>query len=490
MASPSQVTQTGVSATGPGETGEVSQKLHLARRRLFAQTAALSGSWAMVALAGCGTAAGGTSTAPKLSQTKGKIVFYTRGGEVETRGQADILIPTFKKVAPNVEVVHEVFQASNPDDSYTLKLYAMYAANTPPDVFGFGQNYMGFWARGMLSDLTPLINRDKYDLSQFLTGLPDKFKVHGKHYGIPQLTTFGTLLFYNKTLFDNEGIKYPPVDWDDRSWTYDKMLETARKLTKNPGTPEAVYGLNYGPQRPTQYAWNFGGEAYLPEHWTDGIAQRTQVDSEASVRGHEFAQDLRWKHQVAPRSGTDPTTGINFIGGRYAMQLDGGWNFWGYTVIKDFKWGAAAVPYQANNKNVAYNDFWELGSQTKVKDAAWEFIKHLASADVQKEYSNLTGTPPTNKAAIDTWYKRYEGIMTRAELEKCVQGAIDPKRSQESADHLFIDWSQLSTYYGKEFGTPLDRREGSPKEIITRAKPGYDALTKEIYDRYKGKTPN
>ena len=160
------------------------------------------------ALAACGTVAG--TTTPKVSDVKGKVVFYTRGGDVETRGQAEIMIPTFKKVAPSVEVVHEVFQAANPDDSYTLKLYALYAANTPPDVFGFGQNYMGFWARGMLADLTPLISRDKYDLNQFLPGLPDRFKVKGKQYGLPQLTTFGTLIFYNKALFDQAGVKYPP----------------------------------------------------------------------------------------------------------------------------------------------------------------------------------------------------------------------------------------------------------------------------------------
>ncbi|MBI3971968.1 MAG: extracellular solute-binding protein [Chloroflexi bacterium] len=458
-----------------------------ATRRAFAvRVAAVGGAAGLgVPFAACGPAGG---AAPTLSEQRGKIVFYTRGGEVETRGQQEILIPTFKKVAPNVEVVHEIF-AAQPGDSYTTKLYTMYSAGTPPDVFGFGQNYMGFWARGMLMDLTPLITRDKYDLNQFLTGLPDKFKVKGKYYGIPQLTTFGTLLFYNKKLFDDAGVKYPPVDWDDRSWTYEKMVDIARRLTKNPGTPEAIYGLNYSPQRPTMYAWNFGGDAYLPEHWTNGIAPRTQLDSEASLRGHEFAQDVRWKHHVAPRTGTDPTTGINFIGGRYAMDVNGGWNFWGYTVIKDFKWAAAAIPHQANNKNVAYNDFWEMSSQTKEKEATWAFIKHLASPEVQKPYSELTGTPPTTKAAIDIWYKRYEGIMTRADLEKCVQSAIDPKRSQESADHLFIDWSQLSSYHGTEVGTPLDRREGSAKEIIARAKPGYDAIAKEIHDRYQGKTP-
>ena len=171
------------------------------------------------------------------------------------------------------------------------------------------------------------------------------------------------------------------------------------------------------------------------------------------------------------------------------MQLDGGWNFWGFTVIKDFKWGAAAVPYQANNKNVNYNDFWELSSQSKNRDGAWSFIKHLASVEVQRAYSDLTGTPPTNKGAIDTWYKRYESLFTRAELEKIVTGAIDAKRTQESPDHLFVDWSKLSSSYGTNIGTPLDRKEGTAKDIIAKSKPIYDAVCKEIFDTYQGKTP-
>ncbi len=454
------------------------------RRQLFAGSFIAAGAAAAVA---CG-APSGTGPVPAPKGLSGKVIFYTRGGDVETRGQQEILIPTFKQVAPNVEIVHEVF-AGQQGESYTSKLLAMWAAGSPPDVWGFGQNYMGFWARGMVADLTPLINRDKYDLNQFLTGLPDKFKVHGKQYGIPQLTTFGTLLFFNKDLFDKEGIKYPPVDWDDRSWTYEKMLDVAQKLTKNAGSPDATYGLGYFPQKPTMPAWNFGGDAFLPEHYTNGIAPKTNLDSKEAVDGLQFAQDVAWKHHVSIQSGKDPSEGISFKTGRVAIEINGGWNFWGYSTIKDFKWAAAAVPVKVNNKNVAYNDFWELSSQSKNRDAAWAFIKHIASAEVQRQYSELTGTPPTNKGAIDSWYKRYEFLMPRADLEKVTQGAIDPRRSQESPDHLFIEWPQMDSYFGKEINTPLNQNLGTARDLINQAKPGYDSLVKEIYDRWKGKTP-
>ncbi|MGH2356088.1 MAG: ABC transporter substrate-binding protein [Chloroflexota bacterium] len=459
----------------------------LTRRRALMEVVVATGALGVASCGAPGTAPQGS--APATQGLSGKLIFYTRGGEVETRGQKEILVPTFGKVAPNVEVTHEVFAAQQ-GDSYTTKLYTMYAAGSPPDVFGFGQNYMGFWARGMLADLSPLITRDKYDLNQFLPGLADKFKVKGKQYGIPQLTTFGTLLFYNKTMFEGEGVKPPPLDWDDRSWTTEAMLEAARRLTKEPGMPTAIYGLSYGPQLPTMPAWNWGGDAFRSEHYSGGIAQNTQLDSPQCVAGLEFVQDVRWKYHFNAQTGKDPTEGIGFNQGRIAMNVAGGWNFWTLTTVKDFKWSAGAIPYQENNKNVAYNDFWEMGSQTKVKDAAWAFIKHIASADVQREYSQLTGTPPTQRSAMDGWYQRYEGQFTRAELEKVTQGAIDPKRSQESPDHLFVDWSKLSSYFSAEVSTPLNEKKGTAREIVARVKPGYDAIAKEIFEQFQGKTPS
>jgi multiple sugar transport system substrate-binding protein len=463
------------------------------RRRFLAGGAAvLAGSLGAVGAACSPAGSTGTtgSNAPQAGGLSGKVRFFVRADAVEQMGQTEVLLPSFQKVAPNVEVVHDVFAASTPDETYSAKLLTLWAAGTPPDVWGFGQNYMLYWAKGMVTDITPLINRDKVDLTQFHPGLPDRFRVHGKYYGLPQLTTFGTLLFYNKALFQSAGIPFPTVDWDDKAWTFDAMFDAARRLTKNPGDPDATYGINFGPQVPNMAAWFFGGDAFLPEHWTDGMAPRTQLDSHESLDGHQYLQDLRWKYHVAPQPGKDPTDGIDFTKGRYAMAIAGGWNFWSYTTIKDFAWAAAALPSKVTNKNTNYNDFWELSSQSTNRDAAWALIKSNTNPEVQREYSRVTGTPPTTRAAIDVWYQRYDGLMTRAELEKVTQGAIAAKRSQESPDHLFIEWGKLSKYYTDNVNTPLLANKGTAKEVIAQAKPGYDAVCKEIYDTYKGKTPN
>jgi ABC-type glycerol-3-phosphate transport system substrate-binding protein len=178
-----------------------------------------------------------------------------------------------------------------------------------------------------------------------------------------------------------------------------------------------------------------------------------------------------------------------FQSGRLAMDLNGGWNFWNNSVIQDFPWAAAALPLKASTKNPNYNDFWIMSKTTTSADIAWAFLKHLTSAEVQARYSDLAGTPPTNRGAMDTWYKKYERIMPRAELEKVTQGAIDPKRSIESPDHTFLDFTRFDQYYNREIRDPIYRNEGTPREVIARGKPGYDALAKEIYDQWHGKLP-
>ena len=48
-------------------------------------------------------------------------------------------------------------------------------------------------------------------------------------------------------LFDEAKIPYPPTSWDDKSWTWDKFVEMAKKLTKNYDDPNTgVYGAGTG----------------------------------------------------------------------------------------------------------------------------------------------------------------------------------------------------------------------------------------------------
>ena len=42
----------------------------------------------------------------------------------------------------------------------------------------------------------------------------DIYKINNKYYGLSQLTTYGSVMVYNKDMFDTAGLKHPPVDWE------------------------------------------------------------------------------------------------------------------------------------------------------------------------------------------------------------------------------------------------------------------------------------
>jgi len=131
----------------------------------------------------------------------------------------------------------------------------------------------------------PLVRRerDNYDLSDFIPEVLDIYTIDGKVYGLPMLIT-GSFIFYHRDLFDAAGLKYPPTDWDDISWTHDAFVEKCGQLTSNTDDPEiAVFGCNLGFWPNDTYAWLYGQDLYPDSTYQTGFASETYLDSDAAV---------------------------------------------------------------------------------------------------------------------------------------------------------------------------------------------------------------
>ncbi len=147
---------------------------------------------------------------------------------------------------------------------------------------------------------------------------------------------------------------YPPVDWDDTSWTWEKFVETAKKLTKD------TDNINKAQlRRQLVRQLNLEGPPMLFGHdiWPDGAychrlcRCRFTVTDEASVRAYQAFHDLVYKDKVAPDPAASQALdqlGGAFAAGRLAMAMSGGWGHWAWKdLINDpngFCWGAAPMP--------------------------------------------------------------------------------------------------------------------------------------------------
>ena len=149
----------------------------------------------------------------------GNITWLVRSTPQENKGQEAVFEPAIKKALPHVQIKRIIV----PSAQYIAKINSMAAAKEYLEIWGFGGNYYDYWARGMPQDLTGYISADNWDVNNYFQhGLMDIFKVSGKYYGVSQLTTFGSVLAYNKDMFDKAGLKPPPVKWDDPDWTWDQ----------------------------------------------------------------------------------------------------------------------------------------------------------------------------------------------------------------------------------------------------------------------------
>ncbi|MBB3127028.1 ABC-type glycerol-3-phosphate transport system substrate-binding protein [Paenibacillus rhizosphaerae] len=113
----------------------------------------------------------------------------------------------------------------------------------------------------------------------FVDGVFDLYKVDGKYNSVTQVTSFGLTMVYNKDLFKNAGLPDLPTDWNDPSWTWDKMVEYAKKLTSNYGKGiNAQYGIASVTDNPHTLSFLFGGNPYLPETYTTSFAESSNLD--------------------------------------------------------------------------------------------------------------------------------------------------------------------------------------------------------------------
>ena len=389
------------------------------------------------------------------------LVWMVRNGDVENKWETNVVRPAFQKAHP--EICLKILSINQ--DDVAVKRETMIASGEPLHVFSSnwgGNGFTGDRVRGVIEDLSPFIQRDKFDLSVFLPDALKTYQFQGKTWGLPLLAT-GSYIYYNMKLFDEAKVPYPPVDWNDQSWTWEKFIDTAKKLSKNTGNMNnAQYGagvqvVNGNIEFPPML---WGHDIYPPDAFQKAVPGNVVLTDDKSVKAYQAFHDAIYVDKVAP----DPATtqalaqlGGAFASGRVAMQMDGGWGHWVYSpLINDpngFCWGAAPFPWgapDAKMRSMTFTDPWVMRSRMKPEDqdVAWTFIKFLVSPDQAAAYSKSTGTPPTQKALLQDYYKQFSKCMKPADMQKVFEGAFTNGRPGSlsqfiRADQLLQTWTNV-----------------------------------------------
>lgn len=316
-----------------------------------------------------------------------KVVWYIGLGTGASAQQVPVqkaAVERFNKSQDKIELVMEVVDNNVAAD----QLAARIAAGNAPDFVGpvGGDGYAKF--RGQFADLTPLIAKFKPDTSGMDDALLKFYSAGSVREGLPY-AVYPSFIFYNKDLFDEAGLPYPPAKFGERyqgrTWDWNTLRQIAMKMTIDANGKDATES-GFDAKKIVQFGfvnqWNTGATAMAT---TFGAASLTNAQGRAQIPANwinawKWYQNGIWKDRFMPNQeemGQEVFgSGNNFNSGKFAMAythlwyqccLDGGAN------AKVKNWGVAVVPsYNGKYTAKLHADTFRIMRSSKNQDAAFQ----------------------------------------------------------------------------------------------------------------------
>jgi multiple sugar transport system substrate-binding protein len=354
------------------------------------------------------------------------------------KDQIPLIVESYKKDRPNVVLQIEPLAING----YMEKAVAATIGGNPPDIVDLdavmissmaGKNLLQPWD-DYIKDL---------DVKDFASGIWSAGLLNGKVYALANRNA-STVYFYNKTMFDKAGLPYPKDDW-----TYDDMLEIARKLT----IPGQQYGASIAASLSdpanvmSSFApvlWGMGGD------FLDPTNTKAVLDQPNSVKAIKYWTELYTKHKVVPEGSINYSFTKDvvpmFAANKVALFPGSSAQFAMLKDFKDLKWGVVTCP-QKWNRGGGWSFTIPTGAKqpAAARDFALWFVKpenlgRLAIREPARK--SATNVAPWNTEEfkpvfaassfsrltpiIPQWTDMQTMIIT--ELQKILQGSKSPEQ--------------------------------------------------------------
>lgn len=256
------------------------------------------------------------------------------------------------------------------------------------------------------------IDKEKLDLVNDLEpAVARYYTIGGKLYSMP-FNSSAPVMYFDRNAFKEAGL-----DPDKKIWTYDEILDAAKKLTKKDASGKIIRsGVDF-----TLYSWIFEQELATqsglfadPNNGRENRATKVVFNNDPGVNWLNFLKELVDQgvgRNIGRDSGT--TNGsvrdANFVKGEAAITFNSIAALRGY--INNAKTngkvdvGVAYLPRPTGAKGgviIGGASLWITDQGTPEQQAAaWDFVKWTSQPEVQATWSSSTGYYPIRKAAYD-----------------------------------------------------------------------------------------
>lgn len=269
-----------------------------------------------------------------------------------------------------------------------------------PDVFWMHSNEsQRYMSNEILLDLTEKASGSELvDMSKYPEEIKELYTYDGKVYGIPKdIDTVA--LWYNKTMFDEAGVAYP-----DETWTWDTVVENAKKLTKEDGSQYGIAIRNDNNQEAYyNIVYDLGGEIISEDKKASGY------DDPNTIKAMQYIEKLIQDGSMpSMETMSENNPDILLKSGKSAMSFHGSWmisTFKQEDYIKE-NCDCAVLPMDADSgRRVSiYNGLgWAAAANGDNTENAWKLIEYLGSEKAQQKQAELGVTMSAWDGTSDTW---------------------------------------------------------------------------------------
>jgi multiple sugar transport system substrate-binding protein len=370
-------------------------------------------------------------------------------------------------IAPNYEAARDI-------------MTTLMASGEAPDIIGpvgfDGSNqFAGNWL-----DLQPLVDSTGYDLTQFPEAAVNFYNTDEGLIGLP-LATFPSFIVYNRALFDEAGLAYPPTEHgapyidaegNEKEWNFATLEELAIVLTVDVNGNDAS-SADFDAENVVQWGYYhqdkelreelsmFGsgsfydpesGDAVVPDHWREEA---------------QWYYSAKWDKHIAPNATQVASTLLQdkFESGNIAMIQ---WHTWGIPGLEGaaVDWDIAATP--THNGTITaplHADTFRVMNTTANPEATFTVLSYLvgeASLDLLAVYGGM----PARESDRATFFSALDEKFTQGVHWEVAEAALDypdiPSHEAwmpnygKSRDVLFAFQSLLDTTPGLDVNAELD----------------------------------
>lgn len=353
---------------------------------------------------------GGAAAQPDAAKTVVRVQWI---GEFHQEDSTD---PVSGETRKGLRVVEDLFEKTHPDidvqfivmgwDDYQKKTQSMMMSGEA-DVYQ-APGISALAEQGLLEPLQPYIDRDGFDLGVYLDHQVEGWKCVGvddtelQVYGLPMIADTRYIM-YDKQLFDDWGVPYLSA-----APTVDEILDAAKKMTgKNPKTGEENFGIFYEGKRAGDTAMNLN--EFYGGTWGTGVraselvvnfdtpTMKQALDTMLEMNGYAPAGVM--SNQGGELFGTEKNNiAIHLRAAPMAIS-----NAAALGLSERYGVSRLFINEQEGMGNMFAGSPLVIAASSKVKDAAWEYLKFTSTPEFAQYFweNQRTEGLPCIKAALE-----------------------------------------------------------------------------------------